>query len=80
MLGINDFGRDVPLGQLGDQTTVTFYGALRQMLGQISKHYPQATIYFISHVKIGTDFSRPSIKVVIDKPITKRQLIKSLNY
>ena len=26
------------------------------MLGQISKHYPQATIYFISHVKIGTDF------------------------
>lgn len=54
--GINDFGRDVPLGQLGDQTTVTFYGALQQMLGQISKHYPQATIYFISHVKIGTDF------------------------
>ena len=54
--GINDFGRDVPLGQLGDQTTVTFYGALQQMLGQISKHYPQATVYFISHVQIGTDF------------------------
>lgn len=54
--GVNDFGRDVPLGQFGDQSTVTFYGALQKLLGQITKRYPQATVYFISHVHIGTDF------------------------
>lgn len=54
--GVNDFGRNVPLGQLTDQTTTTFYGALQQLLGSITQRYPQTMVYFISHVAIGTAF------------------------
>ncbi|MCP8858141.1 SGNH/GDSL hydrolase family protein [Latilactobacillus fuchuensis] len=54
--GVNDFGRDTPLGQFGDQTTATFYGALSQLLGRIKRQRPMADCYFISHVMIGTTF------------------------
>lgn len=57
--GINDFGRNQPLGQLGDATPDTFYGALDQMLSQTLQDHPQTAVYFISHVKIGRLFFPP---------------------
>ncbi|MFD1319154.1 SGNH/GDSL hydrolase family protein [Loigolactobacillus zhaoyuanensis] len=54
--GINDFGRSQPLGRFGDTLNTTFYGALDQLLRSISREHPQTAVYFISHVRIGTDF------------------------
>lgn len=43
--GTNDFGHgDAPLGQPGDHTPATFYGACTYLFSNLKRHYPHALI------------------------------------
>ncbi|WP_129045347.1 SGNH/GDSL hydrolase family protein [Companilactobacillus metriopterae] len=53
--GVNDFGRDQPLGKYGDSNNQTFYGALYQLFQSVNRLNPE-NVLFISHAKIGNDF------------------------
>ena len=54
--GINDYGRDQPLGQYGDQDITTFYGALATLLTGLQTNWPTIPKLFISAIHIGSDF------------------------
>lgn len=54
--GVNDFGRNQPLGKLGDTTNETFYGALRVLFEGIQSGWPTVPKIFISAIHTGSDF------------------------
>ena len=64
--GVNDYGHgDAPIGQLGDTTPATFYGAVRFLMNLLKTEYPGKTIVFMSPARVfldGADGERPSIR------------------
>lgn len=54
--GVNDYGRDQPLGQYGDCDMTTFYGALMMLLTGLQTNWPTVPKLFISAIHIGPDF------------------------
>lgn len=54
--GVNDYGRNQPLGQYGDTTITTFYGALTVLLTGLQTTWPTVPKLFISAIHIGSDF------------------------
>lgn len=52
--GSNDFANgDAPLGNFGDTTPVTFYGALHDLYTRLCEKYPQATIFAVTPLHRG---------------------------
>ncbi len=46
--GTNDYGHgDAPLGQMGDDTAYTFYGAMRQLCAYLTETFPRQKLCFI---------------------------------
>lgn len=54
--GVNDYGLNQPLGELGDTTNDTFYGALYVLLNGLQAHFPTIPKIFISPMHIGSEF------------------------
>lgn len=54
--GINDYGKNQPLGQYGDTTNSTFYGALYVLLNGLQTQFPTVPKIFISPMHIGSEF------------------------
>ena len=52
MGGINDFGRGGLLGQAGDDTEYTFYGALNILCAGLKRKYPNAFVFFMTPLKM----------------------------
>lgn len=48
--GVNDYGRDQPLGQYGDHDMTTFYGALAVLLTGLQTNWPTVPKLFISAI------------------------------
>lgn len=47
--GTNDFGHgDAPLGQMGDFSPYTFYGACNKLMRKLMRRYPHAEIVFMT--------------------------------
>ena len=46
--GVNDYNQGQPLGQYGDTTNDTFYGALNVICNALKTNLPNATVIFIS--------------------------------
>ena len=54
--GVNDYGHgDAPLGQQGDKTPMTFYGALYDLYKRLQKKYPFAKIVAITPLHFDDD-------------------------
>ena len=51
--GVNDFGRAVPLGEMGQNDPFTFYGALNLLARGLISRYPKAAIVFMTPCKSG---------------------------
>lgn len=49
-LGCNDFGRNVPMGQLEDQEDVSFYGAINTSLNALAQQCPDAQIILLTPI------------------------------
>lgn len=49
--GVNDFGRNIPLGKISDTSKETFYGALNALAEGLKNSYPDALIFFITPYK-----------------------------
>ena len=57
--GSNDFaGGDAPLGNFGDTTPLTFYGALHDLYARLQAKYPQATIFAVTPLHRGEELER----------------------
>jgi len=54
--GVNDYGRNQPLGKYGDTTNETFYGALYVLLNGLQTKFPTIPKIFISPMHIGSEF------------------------
>lgn len=54
--GVNDYGKNQPLGEFGDTTNETFYGALHVLFDGLQSKFPTVPKIFISPMKIGSDF------------------------
>lgn len=54
--GVNDYGKNQPLGQYGDTTNETFYGALHVLLSGLQSQFPTIPKLFISPMHIGDKF------------------------
>ncbi len=46
--GLNDFGVDLPLGDIDDNDVTTFYGALNFLLESLKKTYPDSYIFLMT--------------------------------
>ena len=46
--GLNDFGVDLPLGDINDTEVTTFYGALNVLLDSLKKTYPDSYIFMMT--------------------------------
>ena len=46
--GLNDFGVDLPLGNIDDTDVTTFYGALNVLLDSLKKTYPNSYIFMMT--------------------------------
>lgn len=49
--GVNDFCRDVPLGQMGDADHACFYGAISYLVRSILADYPEAKLVCMTPAK-----------------------------
>lgn len=54
--GVNDYGRNQPLGKYGDTTNDTFYGALYVLLNGLQTQFPTVPKIFISPMHVGNDY------------------------
>ncbi|WP_404975658.1 SGNH/GDSL hydrolase family protein [Weissella paramesenteroides] len=54
--GVNDYGKNQPLGQYGDTTNETFYGALHVLLSGLQSQFPTIPKLFVSPMHIGDKF------------------------
>lgn len=55
MGGINDFGKNIPVGTINDNLTTTFYGALKRLAFGLKNNYSNAYIFFITPlINVGT--------------------------
>lgn len=71
--GINDFGVNLPLGDIDDYVTTTFYGALNVLCSGLQQTNPNAYIFFITGFKyrdnyvnsLGLDFKEYN-KAIVD--------------
>ena len=72
--GVNDyFHGDAPLGQPGDITRATFYGAVHELTAFLRERYPRAVLVFMTPAHAVGD-QLPSHSV--NKPVgTKRELL-----
>lgn len=46
--GVNDFSRDVPLGEMGSRDVRTFYGALDRVAGGLAGRSPEAVVVLMT--------------------------------
>lgn len=46
--GLNDFGVELPLGDIDDDTPYTFYGALNMLISSIKETYPDSYVFLIT--------------------------------
>ena len=51
MGGVNDFNRNLPLGDSDDRDITTIYGALHTTMGFLKENYPNAYIFYITPYK-----------------------------
>ena len=51
--GTNDFLKDVPIGNEGDVTTDTFYGALNSLISSLKQKFSTSRIVFFTPIKLG---------------------------
>lgn len=59
MAGGNDYSMDYPLGQLGDNTMDTFYGALDLTMKAMIEKYPMKKIAIFTQMRRRTEAVRP---------------------
>ena len=48
MLGTNDIGLSLPLGNIGDKTNSTFYGSLYLVSEHLTKNYPNSFVFYMT--------------------------------
>lgn len=51
MGGVNDFNRNLPLGNINDNTPVTIYGSLNATMKYLKQQYPNSYIFYMTPYK-----------------------------
>lgn len=70
MIGVNDFGNNVPLGNIGDDTISTIYGGLEHLVSGLMERCPDAFVFFMTPFQFlsypGTNQQGYTLKDVAD--------------
>lgn len=63
--GTNDYSLQTPLGEIGDKSSGTYYGALNVTAAMIREKYPEAKVIFITPINQCRNIYNTRIKKVI---------------